>query len=209
MTRSRGRTELLHNPESGICPEKINGNVMSYTGQLARYLKDASTIRIRVLDQFGAAPSIEDIRTIQERVRRENNAYRDACDELVSQPYDRMDFRVGSLVGRMKASRRPVRPLSPGGPVPTIPTEIVAAIAREFGLNPSELTLSSKRHDIRDACRTAAHVLKQRGNSYVAIGPWLGNRHRTSIMNLARRFASEASPEMRAIADGYIGSVQA
>lgn len=89
---------------------------------------------------------------------------------------------------------------------PTTMLEIIAAVAREFGLTANDL-MGEHRCRMAAAPRfTAMHVLVARGASRAAVGRWLNRDHSTVINGLAR-FAATATPRMREIAAKYIANI--
>lgn len=217
MSADLGNTHALHSPEAGICEQGIEGGPRSYAGELARYINSPSTIRARVLDRFGHAPSIEDCRRLREARQADRADYRRHWDNLGHRALDQRDFQVKTFV--QKSSLTPAQTritsevheeLPVSAPVKTpspaiLPTEIIAAIARDFDLIASDITGPSRKRYIVKARQTAAHVLRERGNSFPNIGTRLGGRDHTTILHACTIFRESATPAMRAIAERYIG----
>lgn len=219
MSNQRGATEVLHKSESGICEHRINSTAISYAGQLARYISNASTIRARVLEQYDLAPTIEHIRELQDASRRQRNKYREAWEALGERPEDHVEFRVGTFVrperGRPvmapysprvtnsdeQTSAEPHRPFTQ----PILPEDVIAGIAAEFNVSVADIKGPRKFRTIMLARRVAAYVLHKRGNSYPAIGARLGGRDHSSIIHAKREFEAKATPKMREVAARYVG----
>lgn len=89
---------ILHNSESGVSERRIiNGGPLAYAGELARYIRSPSTIRVRVLERFGRSPSVEEIRSLQRGHQAERELFRRACDALGERAGDAHGFRVGRM----------------------------------------------------------------------------------------------------------------
>lgn len=212
----RARTEALHKPETGVCENRIAGSSRSYASELARYIRCPSTIRARVLDQFGYAPSLAECRNMREKRVAEREQYRLRSDAIETLPQDRHDFRVRGLVKIPRRSRA-LTPLAIGeeeelpenAPIATaspavLPSEIIMEIAKAFGIQASDILGKSRKRKIMLARRTVMFILRERGNSFPNVGRHLGGVDHATVIHGHREFCARASDAMRLIAARYL-----
>ena len=88
-------------------------NARTYTAHLAGYISDPSTVRVRVLDRFGHAPSLDQIRAVRAEIEAQRGK---PCNYLLLPEHDAefcgiaKDFAPRSLVRsrcRSGSRRRP------------------------------------------------------------------------------------------------------
>lgn len=214
MGNHTGACEVLHNSESGINEHKINGNSWSYANELARYIRCPTTIRVRVLEQYDVAPSLDAIRNLQSKHGEQRAKYRAAWNGLGERPEDHVSFQVGTYGKPARGKPRIQNPVEFTPPpemkrpvgIPHFPSEIIASIAMEFHLKPEDMTSTGRQAKLMKARQTAIYVLRNRGNSYPQIGRWMGGKDHASMIHHFHKFEQHATPGMREIASRYLGS---
>lgn len=108
--------------------------------------------------------------------------------------------------GKLKALAGDVTPCRPVE-VRTA-SDVIAAVAYDFGLPAAALTLDLRHKPFMLARRTAAYVLVQRGNSTPRVGKWLGVDH-SSVIHALKQFELCATDKMRVVAARYIPQAEA
>lgn len=149
----------------------------AYARQIA-YISNPSTIRARVLEEYGRAPSIERIRKIQ-------NERLCANDDI--EPYEEDDFRVVGLVKiEPKQQNQAINAMS--GNLKFIPTEIIIDVCQRLDVSVDEVVSAKGRTGMLiHARRLISAILRYRGKSYPFIGEKLGGRDHSTIINLCKK----------------------
>lgn len=203
---------LLHRPYSGICEEAMNSDASAYAGQLARYIRDISTIRARTFDQFGCSPTRSWIAQKQAEHIAERERYRAESDKIPEIDCDAQPFKVGAMpavFGKQRLQPDDPRLIESPAPVvhlhstPRTVREVIEAVCRDLKQLPEEVLGGSRKRPLMLARRTTAYVLHKRGNSYPQIGSFLGGIDHSSIIHAVRQFDLHATDEMRAVAARY------
>lgn len=202
----------LHRSEGGVVERRLDGGPTAYAGELARYIRCPSTIRVRVLERFGRGPSLDDIRALQRKRQVEREEFRRSWEMLGERQGDHAAFtvrRIGTWGFEQPAEPEvvatDVKPLPEPGTYPVLPREIIAAVAAAFGLASGDLAGRSRLRRIVLARRTAIYILRKRGNSYPTIARFLGRWDHSTMIHHVREFEACATPEMREIAARFIG----
>lgn len=170
----------------------------AYAKHLSRYISDASTVRARVMDEYGRAPSVDSIREMQDRARASAIV---ADDDGVESE----DFRVTGIVdiGPTPKVQPPEKKAAPATPL-----EIIADIARRMNVDIADMTGPGRRRfgQLARALHLAAGVLRARGNSYPQIGKWLGGRDHSTIINLDKKLPRTMAkhPEIAKLYQDYM-----
>lgn len=68
------------------------------------------------------------------------------------------------------------------------PTELIAAVAHEFGLTGYHLQGPGRSRHLVHPRSVVVRILRDRGMSNPQIGKWLGGRDHSTIINLSRNF---------------------
>lgn len=193
---------------TGTLIQSLNGGVResvieygppdAYAAELARYIRDASTVRVRVMERFGKAPDRAKIEQMIARHRGNRDHLRQMLGDAIapSRIADRID--VSSVSPAIEPGE-----FSPNPDYQT-PREVVSDVARYFRLSLADLTGRGQFQHLVNARQVAAVVLRQRGMSSGAIGRVLGGRDHSTVLNLLRKFEWNASDEMRALAAALI-----
>jgi hypothetical protein len=204
-------TGVLHRSEGGVRQLHVTASYVDYARELARYISCPSTVRVRTLEQFGQAPSLERIRVMRDNHSAVRAAFRREAETIAPDERDHEDFRVASFVPRPMKRVEPGRelfiapdPVEPGT-VPSSGPEIIAAIARAMSFTVAEILGPRRARPVMRARATCSYVLRERGNSYTVIGRWM-NRDHSTIINACRQFEALATPAMRDLAAQFIGS---
>lgn len=205
-------TQVLHSPESGVRQLASNASASAYAREISRYIACPSTVRIRTLEQYGKAPSLDTILAMRAMHVEERALYRRVTDALGGRDEDAEEFRprtANGIVRRLPPAPRtavsePEFMSEPTDPPATVP-EIITAIARALSIAPEEMAGRRRHRPIVRARQTCAYVLWSRGNSYLQVGRWLGGRDHSTIIHACREFEMHATPKMRAVAERYIG----
>lgn len=186
-------------------------NPRAYARHLARYITNASTIRAHTLRNFGRAP---DLTAIQDMMAEAAEARKPV--EVV----ERYGEEPSSISGirwkpRGLVNIEPVKPekpapqaMRPAEPVKAIPVvsevprkpdrivtsgDVVATIAHDYGFSVADVLRKDRRRETVKARNACAHALKQRGNSFPAIGRILGGRDHSTIIHGIYRFEKTAT----------------
>lgn len=169
----------------------------AYARHLATYIASPTKIEALVRLEFERSPSLRWIaneRYLIEQRRKPMNTY-----DRSNPAYDGIVYSVPGLVkppapkpsARSPAPRKrdyinvAAKPKSNPflGPFKVGPA-IVSSVAKDFGLDPSDITGLSRTRDIVDARATVAAVLKRWGRlSYPAIGRVLGGRDHSTVIH--------------------------
>lgn len=198
----------LHKSEGGIRQGLIDHNCVTFAREVSRYISSPSTVRVRTLEKFGRAPTLEQIVAMRSAHDRDRAAFRNNSDVLGEEESDDVNYTFKPR--RPRSLRAPPPPMAgvPDWPAPTVPMivpEIISAIAREFGLTGADMTGPCRRKHVALARRTCAYVLWRRGNGYDRVGSWLGGRDHSTVIHACRVFEQSATLPMRALAQRFIG----
>ena len=214
LTAQRGG---LHRSTSGVDETRYDSGPWSCAKEMARYISDASTVRIRTLDRWGRSPPVDAIRGMIQARKDERTAFKGISDRLGENKDDARNFAFfGQRPNngpRVKPAPRPkpeaLAPLPEPTPQKTfaLPAEIIAEIARVKRISPGDITGKSRLSHYLPARNLTAHVLRHRGWNLPAIGRIMGGRDHSTIVNSLRRFEERASLEERALAARLIGAV--
>lgn len=200
----------------GLPPLSETAGSRTYAKRLARYIHDASTIRARTINEYGTAPSIDDIKAMQAKAREESAlvrqvAQRDTPDEgedpafwgtpgLIRLAAERRAIQqraqMAQAIARLDhAEETPVRRDVVTG------REVIALTAQAHGLTYADLTGPNRARHIAMVRHMAAWILLKRGRlSRAQIGRLLGGRDHSTVINSIRMFEATATPEQREVA---------
>lgn len=215
-----GHFDLREMVCGGLKPLSETAGPVVYAKRLARYIRDASTIRARTINEYGRAPSIDEIKAMQAKARAERAlvlhvAQRDAPDAGEDPKFwgtpglIRLAAERRAVADRVAARRALARLTEAAGdgtdqnPPRDMVTarEVITMTARAFGLTYADVTGQSRVRTITAVRHMVAWILLQRGRlSRAQIGRILGGRDHTTVINAVRRFEGKATPEQRAAA---------
>ena len=180
-----------------------HANATQYARQLAKYIKDPSTILARVRDYYDTdVPTLKQIKRILRQANPKPRVADPKGKEYRERESDGEDFVVKGLVkltDLQKAEPALVGSAPVKAPWPVwyrtqikmragTPISSLLASVCEFHALTREQVLGPDRHMVFvDARRIIATVLKARGWSYPSIGRMLGGRDHTTIINLCRK----------------------
>lgn len=169
---------------------------------LARYISCPSTIRARVADHFDrGVPSREAIAELRRKVEAKRTYQCGEPDHT-----DEADFQVRSLIPRKEAKAKLViepKPMlvrkdhsstlwpkwySPPAARYFSHRALIASVARDFDMNPDDLTGKRKGSPYVHARSVVARILKERGWSAPEIGRKIGGRDHSSVLNSIKNF---------------------
>lgn len=210
--------ELLHNSQSGINPAQLGIGPRNYARQLARYIRDPSTIRARTLGEWGRAPSISECREMIVEATAQRERYREESDRLSPKDIDAVDFVTGATQHALRVHRAAMRraenavelpQAEPANddvlpPRPLLVGEMIEAVCKAMKVSNVALFSASRDRWIMRARQVISWVLFKRGMSYPDIGRRLKRDH-SSIINAVRRFETHADDEMRLVAEHFVG----
>jgi chromosomal replication initiator protein len=215
---------LLHDPFSGINASQLGIGPRNYAMQLARYIRDASTIRARTLSEWGRAPSLAECQALIASAQQERQRYKAESERLQEKDSDAIIFAPKAteqavreqrraaqkaLLEKMKVAAEPAPANDQVSPDrPKIISEVIAGAANGMGVTLDALLSKSRGGDVLKARHVACYALRARGLSTPQIGSWLGRDHSTVVSSL-RRFEAKATEQMRALAAHLIGKVEA
>lgn len=214
---------LMHKANSGIDLTRIQLGPVHYAGQLARYIRDASTIRARTLSEWGRAPTLDECRAMIEQAQAERQRYADESARLCEHDADAADFVPRATTRAIRDQRRAnqaamlekIKVKSEPLPAndqfrterPELISEVIACAAEGMGVSVDDLLSDIRKGDVLKARQVACHVMRQRGLSLPQIAERL-NRDHSSVINAIKRFDSHATDRMRQLADMLIGKQQ-
>lgn len=215
----KGSVRILHSSNSGIDMVQIDKGPVNYAAQLARYIRDPSTIRARTINEWGRAPSLDAIKGFIADSQAQRDIFRAEVEGLGESDEDEVDFVVRPLaeVTRRQQADNERRnnvlhftaPVftDPAKPLECFkPSEIIAGVATLMKCAPDDITGTSQ-YNLHVRARTiVCHLLRQRGLSYPAIGRRI-NRDHTTVMTAVRRFEAKADDRMRDIASRFLPAV--
>lgn len=176
---------------SGL-PDNEAGDARSYALRLTRYIADASTVRVRTLEAFGHAPSIDLIRRF-----RDSHFAKNKAKAAKVQPAEIVPVEWKPAAIAMPAPEPEVAPepdIQPGTEAPIISrtlltaTEVIDACAAFCGVSHGELIGSRRHQPIARARFLCAAALHARGSSLLAAGARLGGRDHSTVCHSIDRF---------------------
>lgn len=225
-------TSHLHDyAHGGIRRDRSEDGPRAYAAQLARYISDASTIRARVMEFYGRAPTLRQIEELQHIETAPVREYRRVSDMLGVPEGDPDDFRVRPI--QMK--QREIAALPKAKPVvhfrepeprrvrdqtkhldaPELPApangpvtwhEIVCAVAQAYRVTAADIIGPSRAKPVVIPRRVCIYILHKRGRaSLPQIGKWLGGRNHSTVMHNIRMFEDCADDDMRRVAARFLG----
>lgn len=170
--------------------------------RLASYISDASTVRVRVLDQFGRAPKVERIRQMRAEYLREREL-RIASLSLDPLEEEPTWFKPLSLVKPPKiavdklvlthyadsSSEGTDEPRPDWREVRLITaSDVIHACSLVFDVSIGEILGETRQRDVAHARHLAATILKARGGSYPQVAYRLNRGDHTTVMNSLKSF---------------------
>ena len=157
-----------------------------YARELAGYIRCPSTIRVRTLEMYGRAPTLETIAQMRRRIEAKAQQERDkiaALDRSDALRVERERKRQAAKVARRKAEPAPVE--IPIGRLPGF--EVVEIVAKMFGTTPELLTGPTRDQHMVHGRAIVCAVLNDRGLSLSQIARFMGrNDHSTVKHALAK-----------------------
>jgi chromosomal replication initiator protein len=212
----KGYIDLRDKVYGGFQQLKETAGPTAYAARLARYIRDASTIRARTMNEYGRAPSIEQIRDMIADARDKVAQVRLAAAQ--NAPDENEDAQLWATPGLIRiaaersamaertAALRALAKLdeAAGDGTPEHPArdmvasrDIITMTATAFGLTYAEVTGRSKARHIVAIRHMAAWILTKRGRlSSVQVGKAL-NRDHSSVIHGRDQFEKRATPEQR------------
>jgi len=189
---------------------------LRYAERLSRYIGDASTVRVRVLDRFGRAPSIETIRSYRshwlDEVRERSAPFyvkgMENDEEEEGEPeVGASDQQILALaISEPEAEPTPepvvheVTALTRAATGLHSSADVINACAMACNISHGELIGSMRSRQYVEARNLCAAVLRARGNSYPNVGRFIGGRDHSTIIHSVRTFFDReiTKPEMAA-----------
>jgi hypothetical protein len=153
----------------------------TYARRLASYIKDASTIRARTLDEYGQSPTLDRIKEMLREIALEKTMH---------------DY--GEAIAPSDAIPEPPPYIPPDEP-PVLPKDIVTDVAHRFRLSYDAVVSASRKADVKRVRFLLVALFRARGRaaasqftfSNAQIGKWLGGRDHSTI-----RHAEQQWPEL-------------
>lgn len=203
----------LHKSESGLDVVQVEKGPTSYAKQLARYIRDPSTIRARTMNEWGKSPSIETIKGFITQWQAERAAFKAEADSLGQHDSDEADFtvrpwadavRFDRALRKEKQSAVPFVVTDFTPPAPRFgPMEITAGVAKLMKCTVDDIRGRNKARHYVKARQVVCAVLRERGLSFTQIGTWL-NRDHSTIMHAIDAFDEKASDHMRWVVSQFV-----
>ena len=187
-------------------PDVVPSGAYAYAQRLVQYISDPSTVRARTLDEYGKAPPVATIRGWRDnhvavlearRAARAPDADLDWCDD------DTIDLAIAERLavettaatvsfnascgesaaeGANDASDDEDHVVSETRRQALTSAEVIQACAARCGVSAEDMVGPSRKTHIVKARQFAATVLRARGNSYPAIGRFIGDRDHSTMM---------------------------
>ncbi len=155
---------------------------LSYAKRLAKYIRDPSTIRVRVLEFYGRAPSNEVIKAEIEK----------AVNKVGFD--DRAYMRDAKPIADIKIPVFTVKPTPISKAPPTI-IDMVAIIAKRMGVEYSDVVGPFSPRHISDVRCVIASVLYERNIPLARIAKSMNRNTHSASKNLIERFKAKASKD--------------
>lgn len=153
---------------------------LSYAKRLAKYIRDPSTIRVRVLEFYGRAPSNEVIKAeIEKSVNKigfDDRSYMRDADPIA-------DIKIPTLCEAPKAKRK----------APPTFGEMVNDIAKRMGMEYFDIAGPRRTREISDVRCVIAAILFERGATLARIAKSMNRKTHSAARNLVERFKERAS----------------
>ena len=153
---------------------------LSYAKRLAKYIRDPSTIRVRVLEFYGRAPSNEVIKAeIEKSVNKigfDDRSYMRDADPIA-------DIKIPSLCEAPKAKRK----------APPTFGEMVNDIAKRMGMEYFDIAGPRRTREISDVRCVIAAILFERGATLARIAKSRNRKTHSAARNLVERFKERGS----------------
>lgn len=152
----------------------------SYAKRLAGYISDPSTIRVRTLEQFGRAPTIERIKSYQQEIKRLRSI---PHNSLQAPKYDgtKIDWKPKDepVQKEIEAEAPLIFSLPPWKLAGHDAVAVITMVAGSFGLSYGEIVGHSRAQYIVRVRALIATLLVERGNSLPQVGRWMRRDHST------------------------------
>lgn len=179
-----------------------HANATQYARQLAKYIKDPSTILARVRDYYDTRiPTLETVKRFQREANPKPRVSVPKGKEYRERESDGEDFAVKGLVKppKVRKARRsavqfmPRKDPWPSWYKPPAPRSIqymlpqqalLASVARYHDVSVDDIMGGDRHAAFVDARRIIAAVLMARGWSYPRVGKFIGRRDHSTIINL-------------------------
>lgn len=201
-------TQTLHQSQGGIRARRIDASPYAYARELARYIRDASTIRARTMNEWGRAPSIEECREIIAKAQAKRDAFKAESDKLVPTEQDEDVFAVPVIAQQVKRDRRVVvkvdfsAPALPRSfdPATLTARDVIVHVARAFYVKAEDMLGPGRARPLVIPRQVAMYALHKRGGmSLTAIARMFGRDHSTAI-HAIRQFEAKADDRMITVA---------
>lgn len=189
----------------------------TYAKHLAGYISDPSTIRIRVLEHFGRAPSLKDCAAYRAAAIKPKWARVAEPDftcghtrDLTNVVYSDIGTeRCATCRAAYQARKHAKRKQQKSAPAPAIivptrspfPADIVKDVAQAFGLPVVEMVSPNRTSHYTRARMVAARLMRDRNYSLPRIARCLGRTDHSTAYNMLQRYEPLAQhyPEMRKV----------
>lgn len=190
--------------KSGMVAEPSR-NSMQYARRLVSYIKDASTVRARVLEEWSSCPSVEEIR----KLRKEWEELNDYCvrqryiigkiDDDKPMPVYAVPPHPDLIPARVQAPHTP-RPIVTQGAHSaesvdvsklTSSKELIVAVCSQFDISARALLDKSRLTEYTQARHFLFALFVARGATNGQAGLWLGGYDPASVRNGLKRLFSD------------------
>lgn len=170
--------------------------------RLATYIKDPSTIRAHVLNEYGRCPSLDYIKA---EIAKHNRPLRQDVGEPTDA--DGVNYTPQGFERQKKEKKREWVPPPPtimpwpkwfkphGTRMPV--SMIIKGVAFDFCVTPEQLISTTRSSSLVAARSVIARILRDRGHSFPVVGRLLGGRDHSTIMNSIRMFDIYAERDPR------------
>lgn len=203
----KGHIDVREKVAGGIPEDGWMIGPAQYAQRIARYITDASTVRARTLDQYGRAPSLDQIRKWQAYAREARAFVRRAAEMNAPAEGECPDFwqtpGFAGLAARRKMHGAAHAQLMAQQHIDAIRVDVITArdilqeTARAFGYSLDDLVGKCRDPELVKVRHFSMWVLTKRGRlSQAAIGR-LMNRDHSSVIYGVRQFESAATPDQR------------
>lgn len=221
MRRSAVNNARVDWYEQNGLPDTTDSTPAAYARRLVRYIADASTVRVRVIEEHGWSPPVEKIRVWREDwlalvASRHGRPWANDPDELEEPANDDaldVDEICASIAARLvEVGADGFDDLQPDPPAPPAPVftadilrpisriarnhrEVIEDCATICGVSAEDIVGKSRCRRLVLPRQFTATVLRARRNSYPQVGRYLGDRDHSTAVHSVRTFFDKGMRE--------------
>lgn len=156
-----------------------------YARRLAGYIRDPSTIRVRVLERYGHCPPREVIvRMLDDQARATGKPW----NFLQKREHDHLFSGIHRKLPPTVAMPEPDPELTPMGRAHRTAKDMIAEAAGAFGLTYADIVAPGGKARIKRVRFMLAQLMVDRGNSRSQVARWLGRTCHSTVCHAMKVF---------------------